>query len=53
VPDGIQRALTVGFIATSLVLLDRAGQPLPPAASLEQQAAWAALRDQHAGIMPR
>jgi Family of unknown function (DUF6086) len=51
--QGIQRALTVGFIATALVLLDRAGCPLPPAPTPQQQAAWAALRDQHAAVMPR
>ncbi|MBY8880539.1 DUF6086 family protein [Actinacidiphila acidipaludis] len=50
---GIQRALTVGFVATALALLDRAGHPLPPAPSAEQQAAWSALRDQHAAVMPR
>ena len=49
---GIQRALTVGFVATALALLDRAGHPLPPAPSAEQQAAWSALRDQHAAVMP-
>lgn len=51
--QAVQRALTVGFIATALVLLDRAGHSLPSAPSPEQQAAWAALRDQHAAVMPR
>jgi hypothetical protein len=51
--EGIQRALTVGFIATALVLLDRAGRPQPDAPSAQQQAAWTALRDQHAAVMPR
>lgn len=51
--QGIQRALTVGFIATALVLLDRAGRPVPAGVAPEQQAAWAALRDQHSAVMPR
>ncbi|WP_327290303.1 DUF6086 family protein [Streptomyces sp. NBC_01198] len=51
--QGIQRALTVGFIATALVLLDRAGRPVPTCVAPEQQAAWAALRDQHSAVMPR
>lgn len=50
---GIPRALTVGFVATALVLLDRAGDALPAAPSAQQQAAWSALRDQHAAVMPR
>jgi hypothetical protein len=51
--QGIQRTLTVGFIATALVLLDRAGRPVPTTLAPEQRAAWAALRDQHAAVMPR
>ncbi|WP_329133561.1 DUF6086 family protein [Streptomyces sp. NBC_01476] len=51
--QGIQRTLTVGFIATALVLLDRAGRPVPTTVATEQRAAWAALRDQHAAVMPR
>ncbi|SEN37748.1 DUF6086 family protein [Actinacidiphila rubida] len=51
--QGIQRTLTVGLIATALVLLDRAGRPVPGSVVPEQQAAWAALRDQHSAVMPR
>jgi hypothetical protein len=51
--QGIQRTLTVGFIATALVLLGRAGHPVPACVAPEQQAAWAALRDQHSAVMPR
>ncbi|MFI1097330.1 DUF6086 family protein [Streptomyces sp. NPDC020917] len=51
--QGIQRTLTVGFIATALVLLDRAGRPVPACVAPEQQAAWGALRDQHSAAMLR
>jgi hypothetical protein len=51
--QGIQRALTVGCIATALVLLDRAGRPVPACVAPNQQAAWAALREQHSAVMPR
>lgn len=47
--QGILRSLTVGFIATALVLLDRATQRMPIA---QQQALWAGLRDQLAALMP-
>ncbi|MFJ3706826.1 DUF6086 family protein [Streptomyces sp. NPDC090053] len=50
--QGILRSLTVGFIATSLVLIDRAGLPGPLVPGEGQQQAWAALRDQHARAMP-
>ncbi|WP_406444074.1 DUF6086 family protein [Streptomyces sp. NBC_01613] len=51
--QGIFRSLTVGFIATALVLLDRAGKPLPDVPGTDQSRAWAALRDQHASAMPQ
>ncbi|MBV9023091.1 MAG: hypothetical protein JO362_04675 [Streptomycetaceae bacterium] len=50
---GILRSLLVGFLATALVLLDRAGHPMPTCPTAEQHAAWTALRDQHALLMPR
>lgn len=49
----VPRSLLVGFLATALALLDRAGGRMPSSATPEQQAAWAALRDQHAHAMPR
>ncbi|SCE36463.1 hypothetical protein GA0115240_154724 [Streptomyces sp. DvalAA-14] len=51
--QGIERSLTVGFLATALELLHRAGHDVPPTVSAEQRAAWTALRDQHAPQMPR
>ncbi|MFI1565566.1 DUF6086 family protein [Streptomyces sp. NPDC020490] len=50
--QGILRSLSLGFIATSLVLIDRAGHPAPPMPGPAQERAWAALRDQHARAMP-
>ncbi|MET7390218.1 DUF6086 family protein [Streptomyces sp. NPDC005529] len=50
--QGILRSLSLGFIATSLVLIDRAGHPDPPMPGPAQEAAWKALRDQHARAMP-
>ncbi|MFC4033919.1 DUF6086 family protein [Streptomyces polygonati] len=51
--EGIERSLTVGFLATALELLHRAGHDVPPTDPAEQRAAWTALRDQHALQMPR
>jgi Family of unknown function (DUF6086) len=51
--EGLFRSMTVGFIATALALLDRAGRPMPDKLTAEQQAAWTALRDQHASMMHR
>ncbi len=51
--QGIERALTVGFLATTLELLRRAGHDVPETDPPEQRAAWSALRDQHAPQMPR
>ncbi|MCX4748852.1 DUF6086 family protein [Kitasatospora sp. NBC_01287] len=48
----ILRSLTVGVIATSLVLLDRVGGRLP-ATDPDQLGAWTQLRDEHARSMPR
>ncbi|WP_415939573.1 DUF6086 family protein [Streptomyces sp. 039-1] len=50
--QGILRSLFLGFIATSLVLIDRAGHPGPPMRGPAQEAAWRTLRDQHARAMP-
>jgi len=50
--QGILRSLTLGFIATSLVLIDRAGHPAPAMPGPAQELAWRALRDQHARAMP-
>jgi hypothetical protein len=50
--QGILRSLCLGFIATSLVLIERAGHPAPPMPGPDQEAAWKALRDQHARAMP-
>lgn len=50
--QGILRSLSLGLIATSLVLIDRAGRPLPGMPGPEQEKAWLALRDQHARAMP-
>jgi hypothetical protein len=50
--QGILRALSLGFIATSLVLIDRAGHPAPAMPGPDQERAWTALRDQHARAMP-
>ncbi|MFJ8472000.1 DUF6086 family protein [Kitasatospora sp. NPDC094011] len=47
----ILRSLTVGFIATASVLVDRAGGQLPPGEP-DQVAAWAQLRQEHARSMP-
>ncbi|MBO4255394.1 hypothetical protein GRC12_16145 [Streptomyces griseorubiginosus] len=50
--QGILRSLSLGFVATSLVLIDRAGRPAPVMLGPAQERAWAALRDQHARAMP-
>lgn len=50
--QGILRSLSLGFIATALVLIDRAGHPAPAMLGPAQELAWAALRDQHARAMP-
>ncbi len=46
------RSLTVGFIATVSVLVERAGGRLP-SGEADQVAAWAQLRQEHARSMPR
>ncbi|MFK0111273.1 DUF6086 family protein [Streptomyces sp. NPDC091217] len=51
--QGIFRSLTVGFIATVMVLLDRAGCPMPDVPDAPRSRAWAALRDEHALAMPQ
>jgi hypothetical protein len=51
--QGIERSLTVGFLATALELLRRGGHDVPPTDVAEQRTAWTALRDQHAPQMPR
>ncbi|MER7397412.1 DUF6086 family protein [Streptomyces sp. NPDC000151] len=51
--QGVERALTVGFLATALELLRRAGHDVPATELPEQRVAWTALRDQHASQMPR
>ncbi len=51
--EGMFRSMTVGFLATALALLDRAGRPMPDGLTPEQRAAWTALRDQHASMMSR
>jgi hypothetical protein len=51
--QGVERSLTVGFLATALELLRRAGHDVPPTEFAEQRAGWTALRDQHAPQMPR
>jgi hypothetical protein len=48
----ILRSLTVGFIATASVLVERAGGQLP-AGDAQQVAAWDQLRQEHARSMPR
>jgi hypothetical protein len=50
--QGVLRSLTLGFIATSLVLIDRSGHPAPAMPGPDQERAWTALRDQHARVMP-
>jgi len=50
--QGILRSLLLGFIATSLVLIDRAGYRAPEMAGPAQEQAWTALRDTHARAMP-
>lgn len=50
--QGILRTLTAGFIATCLVLINRAGYSAPEVTDPEQQQAWLTLRDQHAQAMP-
>lgn len=50
--QGILRSLSLGFIATSLVLIDRAGHPAPAMPGPAQELAWRALREQHARAMP-
>lgn len=51
--QGVERSLTVGFLATTLELLHRAGHDVPLSDLTEQRAAWIALRDQHAPQMSR
>ena len=53
IAQGVERSLTVGFIAIALELLRRAGRDVPETDPAEQRAAWIALRDQHAAQMPR
>ena len=53
IAQGVERSLTVGFLAVALELLRRAGQDVPETDPAEQRAAWIALRDQHAAQMPR
>ena len=48
----ILRSLMTGFIATALVLAERAGGRLPETTP-EQAAAWARLRQEHARSMSR
>ncbi|MGH3548116.1 MAG: DUF6086 family protein [Pseudonocardiaceae bacterium] len=48
----ILRSLTVGFIATASVLVERAGGRLPQAEP-EQMAAWAELLREYSRSMPR
>jgi hypothetical protein len=48
----ILRSLTVGFISTATVLLERAGGRLPDGTA-EDLAAWARLRQQHSQWMSR
>lgn len=50
--QGILRSLSLGFIATSLVLIERAGHRAPVMPGPAQELAWAALREQHARVMP-
>ncbi|MFJ2605659.1 DUF6086 family protein [Streptomyces sp. NPDC087425] len=49
--EGILRSLLLGFVATSLVLIDRAGHPVPAMPGPDQERAWTVLRDQHARAM--
>ena len=48
----ILRSLMTGFLATAMVLAERAGGQLPDT-SPEQTAAWAQLREEHARSMSR
>lgn len=48
----IIHSLTVGFISTAMVLLERAGGQMPGGTE-EELAAWAELREQHAQWMSR
>ncbi len=48
----ILRSLMTGFLATAMVLAERAGGQLPET-SPEQTAAWAQLRQEHARSMSR
>ncbi|MER7670567.1 DUF6086 family protein [Kitasatospora sp. NPDC096128] len=48
----ILRSLTVGFIATASVLVDRGGGQLPSGGP-DRVAAWARLRQEQARSMPR
>jgi hypothetical protein len=50
--QGILRSLALGFISTSLVLIDRAGRAAPAMPGPDQERAWTLLRDQHARAMP-
>ncbi|MER5531564.1 DUF6086 family protein [Streptomyces sp. NPDC002677] len=50
--EGILRSLSLGFIATALVLIDRAGHPAPVWPGPVQERAWTVLREQHARAMP-
>lgn len=51
--EGVLRSLTVGFLATALVVLHRGGHPVPAPATEQQRLAWTVLRDQHAELMSR
>ena len=48
----ILRSLMTGFLATAMVLAERAGGQLPDT-SPEQTAAWVQLREEHARSMSR
>ncbi|MET7987880.1 MULTISPECIES: DUF6086 family protein [unclassified Streptomyces] len=50
--QGILRSLSLGFIATALVLIDRAGHPTPAMPGPAQELAWRTLRNEHARAMP-
>ncbi|MEU2620021.1 DUF6086 family protein [Streptomyces sp. NPDC007157] len=45
-------SVSLGFLATALVLIDRAGHPAPAMPGPDQERAWTVLRDQHARAMP-
>ncbi len=49
----VQRSLMEGFIATSLVLIDRAGVAAPATAPPDATHPWGELRQSHARAMAR